>query len=92
MNKHNAKHLKKRVSEELMPVAWHPMVEFFKMIEYFACQKMRKKKQNRFLLSIAFSAHQQYTIWKYGDIFVHKDLMEFKSLYEICLIFCTKMS
>ena len=51
MSKNNAKHSEK-VSEELMPVAWHP-----KTRGIFACQRMRKKKK-QFLLSNAFSAHQ----------------------------------
>ena len=49
--------LKKKISEELMPIAWHT-----KDGGSFACQDMRKKKQNQFLLSNAFNASVVYNI------------------------------
>ena len=51
-NLKNAKHLKKKISEELIPITRHP-----KRWWIFACQKMKKKKQNQFLLSSAFNVY-----------------------------------
>ena len=40
------------ISEELMPIAWHP-----KRWWNFACQEIRKSKLKRFLLSNAFNVY-----------------------------------
>ena len=44
------KALKEKLNEELMPIVWHP-----KRWWNVLCQKMRKWKQNQFLLSNAFN-------------------------------------
>ena len=49
------KALKKEWNEELVAAAWHPRRWW-----NFACPKMRKRKQNRLLLSNAFNASVVY--------------------------------
>ena len=46
------KALKKKISEELMPMAWHP-----KSWWNFWMSEMRKKKKNQFLPSNAFNVY-----------------------------------
>ena len=77
MNLINAKHLKKKDNQRINGL--------LKDGEIFACQKMRKKKQNQFLLRNAFSARHYYTIWQYRDILALKDSIQFKNLYQIFL-------
>ena len=42
--------------EELMPIAWHSR----KWWNFYMSEDEEIKKQNQFLLSNAFNAHQQY--------------------------------